>query len=132
MSGVEQTLGVEFSFECFEAGLEVAETGGFGAQDDDLQAAACFIDGGLSEDADFGAILQGLMAAAFAGTEHGALDLGVVVLQREIPMTAGLFFEVANFPLDPDLADFNFDDVFDASEKLRDGDGFDVGHEKMC
>ena len=47
-------------------------------------------------------------------------------------MAAGLFFEIAYFAFNPDLANFDLDDVFDASEKLRDGDGFGVGHGKMC
>ncbi len=125
--GIEEAFGIEFALECLEAGLEVATAGGFGFFDDDLELAAGLVNGGFGEDADEGAVFEGFGSRSPPGTEHGALDLGAAILEREIPVAAGLLAEVGDLTLDPDLADVDFERVADSSQEPGDGDGARFG-----
>ena len=106
--GVEQALSLEFAFESLELGLEFADAGALDPLDDDLELATGFINAGLGEDADFHAVLHHLRARPFPCTEHAALDLRAVVLEREIPVAAGLLLEVGDLAFDPEFAEFDF------------------------
>ena len=52
-----------------------------------------------------------LRARPFPRTEHAALDLRTVVLEREIPVAAGLLLEVGHHALDPHFAEFDLQQV---------------------
>ena len=125
--GIEEALGLKLALERLEPGLEFADAGALDPLDDDLELAAGFVDAGLGEDADFHAVLHHLRARPFACTEHAALDLRAIVLEREIPVAAGLFLQVRDLAFDPELAELDLQQVLHPPHQLGDGEGLRGG-----
>ena len=62
-----------------------------------------------------------------APAEHGAADLGIAVLEGEIPVAGGGADEVADFALYPDEVEVALQQVFCLAIELADGQGDRLG-----
>ena len=97
--------------------------------DDELGLATRLVKRDFAEDFHLGTVLKELRAGSFLGAEGGAGNLRSGILDGEIPVAAGLFAEVADFALDPDFADLDFEEVTDSPGEAGDAEGFDFHSE---
>ncbi len=120
--GVEQALGLEFLFQRFERRGQRSGTGGLHVLDNQLVVAAGLIEAQFRPHLN---LLSGLGAEAQAcigAAEHGAADLGAIVLEREIPVAGRGARQVGQFPLHPQRGIVPLQQALDRAVELADAE----------
>ena len=88
--GIKQSLLREFQFQCFEGGLQGAQASRFDMFDDQLEITAALIQTDLGADDNLVPFFRGELQPLVKASKHGASDLRLVILEREIPVARSL------------------------------------------
>jgi hypothetical protein len=108
--GIEQPVALEGLLGLVERDLpQAAGFGGEEVADGEAEFAAFFPDRREAEGEDFHAVTGRRRQSLIVARPHHAAQLGHLVAQREVPVSAAVGLEARDFPLDPQRHETGFD-----------------------
>jgi hypothetical protein len=123
--GREKSFRLELAFERFELRLEQPLASRLKELDTELILAARFKDREVAENLDLRTIAQGLPRQRhIRAAKDDAGDLGTLILEREILVTARMEFVVRNFALHPDRTKPCLEHAADGPRQFAYGEDF--------